>query len=494
MNVQNLLVPLFAGVLTATAAAQAPLIVTLSAGSTATDVTNTGSDIVVVGRDNTGGVFRWTYSSGVETPLGVTTSSNPHVSTDGNTVSATTGIGGLDHAAYWTASSGLWTISPSMGASCGSTETIAYGLSGDGLTVAGGGYLGLAACAGAHASAWHVLTTIQDVGGLYSDPASRAFDTNGDGTICVGWKDLLNGTRQGARWVNGVITQLQWVDPSTMIPYRLQAASATNSSGATTVGNGMYSPPAGATPAWRWDASTGQATLLPNVVGGTGGPSVSDVSDDGSVIVGSLIWINNVPQTISDYVAGLGTPNTLGGASAISRDATAICGGNWVVLFAGALYVGTPFCFGDGSGTACPCGNNGAVGMGCASSINANGGRLTGGGIASLAGDSVTLYGSGMPNSSALYFQGTVQLNGGLGSPFGDGLRCASGTVIRLGTKSNVTGASQYPAVGDPSVSVRGLVGASGTRTYQVWYRNAAAFCTAATYNLSNGIEIPWAL
>jgi len=456
-------------------------------------VTNTGSDIVVVGRDNTGVVFRWTYSSGIETPLGVTISSTPHVSTDGNTISATTGIGGLDHAAYWTASSGVWTISPSMGAACGSTETIAYGLSGDGLTIAGGGYLGPGACSGPHASAWHLPTTIQDLGGLYSDPASRAFDTNGDGTICVGWKDLLNGTRQGARWVNGVITQLQWVDPSTMIPYRLQAANATNTSGSTAVGNGMYSAPAGVSRAWRWDASTGQATLLPNLVGSTGSPTVSDVSDDSSVIVGSLIWINNVPQTLSAYVAGLGTPNTLGGdASAVSRDATAICGGNWVVLFAGALYVGTPFCFGDGVGTACPCGNSGTAGRGCASSINANGAKLTGAGVASLAGDSVTLYGSGMPNSSALYFQGTSQQNGGLGSPFGDGLRCAAGSVIRLATKSNAAGISQYPAAGDPSISVRGLVASAGTRTYQVWYRNSAAFCTAATYNLSNGLEIAW--
>jgi hypothetical protein len=31
-----------------------------------------------------------------------------------------------------------------------------------------------------------------------------------------------------------------------------------------------------------------------------------------------------------------------------------------------------------------------------------------------------------------------------------------------------------------------------GTRTYQVWYRNAAAFCTISTFNLTNGIELSW--
>ena len=49
-------------------------------------------------------------------------------------------------------------------------------------------------------------------------------------------------------------------------------------------------------------------------------------------------------------------------------------------------------------------------------------------------------------------------------------------------------------AVFDPSVSVKGLITAPGTRTYQVWYRNAAAFCTASTFNLSNGVSIVWHL
>jgi hypothetical protein len=35
-------------------------------------------------------------------------------------------------------------------------------------------------------------------------------------------------------------------------------------------------------------------------------------------------------------------------------------------------------------------------------------------------------------------------------------------------------------------------VTAAGTRTYQVWYRNAAAFCTASTFNLTNGWRTTW--
>ncbi|MBL8860941.1 MAG: hypothetical protein JNK02_02935 [Planctomycetes bacterium] len=149
----------------------------------------------------------------------------------------------------------------------------------------------------------------------------------------------------------------------------------------------------------------------------------------------------------------------------------------------------TAYCFGDGTGTACPCGNSGAAGNGCENSVVAAGANLSATGTASVAADTVTLLGTGMPNSSCLYFQGTTQIS----AVFGDGIRCAGGTVIRLGTKSNVGGGSQYPAVGDPSVSVRGLVPpGGGTRYYQVWYRNAAAFCTPSTFNLSNGLEIPW--
>ncbi|MCY2958865.1 MAG: hypothetical protein NTY35_01775 [Planctomycetota bacterium] len=160
----------------------------------------------------------------------------------------------------------------------------------------------------------------------------------------------------------------------------------------------------------------------------------------------------------------------------------------------GVLPAFSGYCFGDGTGTACPCGNTAAPGSGtgCLSSLGV-GGRITAVGAASIAADTLVLGGTQMPNSSALYFQGTAQQNGGLGSAFGDGLRCASGSVLRLGTKTNVSGTSQYPVVGDLPISIKGANVAGGTRAYQVWYRNAAAFCTVSTFNLTNGLLIPWA-
>ncbi len=151
------------------------------------------------------------------------------------------------------------------------------------------------------------------------------------------------------------------------------------------------------------------------------------------------------------------------------------------------------FCAGDGSASVCPCGNASPAGSGagCLNS-SGSGGRVSAGGSARLSGDSLTLHGSGMTNSSALYFQGTTQTAGGAGSVFGDGLRCAGGSIARLGAEVNVGGMSQYPTGGDAAISVKGAVGSVGTRTYQVWYRNAAAYCTASTFNLTNGCLVNW--
>ncbi len=154
----------------------------------------------------------------------------------------------------------------------------------------------------------------------------------------------------------------------------------------------------------------------------------------------------------------------------------------------------TGFCFGDGSGTACPCGNSGTFGRGCAHSTNASGALLSALGSAQASNDTLTLFSTGMPSSaSCLFFQGSTPSNSGLGSVFGDGLRCAAGSVIRLGTKTASAGSASYPVGADLDVSVRGAVPLAGAvRYYQAWFRNAAAFCTSSTFNLSNGLRVTW--
>jgi hypothetical protein len=166
-----------------------------------------------------------------------------------------------------------------------------------------------------------------------------------------------------------------------------------------------------------------------------------------------------------------------------------------VTVLRNATVSGVPFCAGDGSGAACPCGNDSppGSGAGCVSSLGV-GGMLRGSGSARLAHDELVLTGSQMPDASALYFQGSSAVNGGAGSVFGDGLRCAGGSVLRLEIASNLAGTSSVPSASAPPLRVQGAVTAPGPVLYQVWYRNAPSFCTSATFNLTNGLRVLWQL
>jgi hypothetical protein len=147
------------------------------------------------------------------------------------------------------------------------------------------------------------------------------------------------------------------------------------------------------------------------------------------------------------------------------------------------------YCFGDGTGTACPCGNHGASGRGCANSVNPNGALLAVSGILATGNDTAVLTASGTPGTVlCVFFQGTAT---SAGAVFGDGLRCTGGTVSRIGSKSAVAGSASYPGAGNAPLST-GVPSGGALRTYQAWYRNPANFCTPGTFNLTNGVRITW--
>ncbi|MDZ4773697.1 MAG: hypothetical protein SGI72_11255 [Planctomycetota bacterium] len=155
--------------------------------------------------------------------------------------------------------------------------------------------------------------------------------------------------------------------------------------------------------------------------------------------------------------------------------------------------LGIPSCFGDDITNPCPCFPSvplGGVGRGCPNSIEPRGALLIGTGTASIANDTVILQGTSMPNSFCMYFQGTTFT----GVPFGDGRLCASGSIVRLAVKLNICNSSQYPASNEPTISVQGGIVTPSQRLYQIWYRDAALFCTGATYNLTNSLAINWTL
>lgn len=165
-------------------------------------------------------------------------------------------------------------------------------------------------------------------------------------------------------------------------------------------------------------------------------------------------------------------------------------------LFLHDRSIPTPRAYCFGTDFSCPCSNEGAAGYGCGATNAIFGLRLTSYGSATVSNDSLVLQTAPLdPGVPALFFQGTARVNGGYGTNFGDGVRCAGGTTTRLGTKSS--NSSFYLTyggpVGDTPISVRGNVPATGaTRHYQVWFRNAAEWCTTSTFNTSSGLSITW--
>ncbi|MBK7876467.1 MAG: hypothetical protein IPJ77_12070 [Planctomycetes bacterium] len=156
---------------------------------------------------------------------------------------------------------------------------------------------------------------------------------------------------------------------------------------------------------------------------------------------------------------------------------------------------GASFCAGDDVDPAvtsdCPCLNFGASGRGCANSSNAAGALLSGSGSAAF--DTIVLAGSGMPATSAcIYLQGDALDD----AAFGDGVRCAGGTLLRLRAKTNASGASAFPDTTDTeTLAQRGGVapGSGAVRWYQAYYRNASSgFCPTATFNVTSGWRVIW--
>jgi len=149
--------------------------------------------------------------------------------------------------------------------------------------------------------------------------------------------------------------------------------------------------------------------------------------------------------------------------------------------------VGMSFCSGNGGGTACPCGNVGVTGTGCANSTGV-GASATGGGSASVAADALVIDGSQLPvGKPALLFVGTQTVNAGNGSLFGDGLRCVGGPIQRLDVRVSDTGGAA--SWSNNLISSQGW-NAGDTRFFQIWYRDPVVSPCGTDFNLSNGLEV----
>jgi hypothetical protein len=155
--------------------------------------------------------------------------------------------------------------------------------------------------------------------------------------------------------------------------------------------------------------------------------------------------------------------------------------------------VGTPYCFGDGSFGACPCGNAGPLGSGCTNSAGAAA-RLEAAGTTSP--DDLVLVSSGeLASALTIFAQGTQSVSPRL---FGDGLRCVGGSIKRLYARNASGGTAYAPQAGEPSITARSAalgdaIPSGATRFYWAYYRDPnPTFCTPATFDASSAVEIRW--
>lgn len=384
----------------------------------------------------------------------------------------------------------------------GPVESIAFRVSDSGATAVGRGWTSV----GIEAAAF-TTTSVRGLGDL---PGGAVYSVgrgiSGDGSYAVGVSETAAGS-EAFRIHLSIVAAV--MEPLGDLPGGTFHSDAygTNADGSVVVGEsvGFATNPQ----AFRWTSAGGMVKVS------DGWSRAEACSADGNVIVGTYFGLGSASAMIWDplngdrlledvlkYRYGLGAALAgwhLDSAHDVSADGRTICGTGtnpsgftegWVVTLAASPF--QSFCFGDGYAGACPCANESPVSAaaGCTNSFG-SAGKLAASGVASVGADTVVLSGSGMTDSLAIYFQGTAFTSPGVLN--GDGKSCVSGALIRLGSKSNFGGASSYPSGADLDVSVKGLVPlGGGKRYYQIYYRNALVFCTAATFNLASGIEIAW--
>jgi hypothetical protein len=194
--------------------------------------------------------------------------------------------------------------------------------------------------------------------------------------------------------------------------------------------------------------------------------------------------------------------NALGANSIPPLDEDNVAPGVWLIR-ADCTAKGSidPFCFGDGTGLPCPCGNTGAAGNGCGNSAHATGANMAASGTASLAADSVVLsITNHRPSTLAVLFQGTPQ---NVTLMYGDGIRCIGGTLKRpfkmtpanalTLTIPSASSTPPSPATLSSQSAVKGdPLSIGSVRGYQLVYRDNGGPCGTG-FNATNGIKIVWA-
>jgi len=142
---------------------------------------------------------------------------------------------------------------------------------------------------------------------------------------------------------------------------------------------------------------------------------------------------------------------------------------------------GAGYCYGDGTGTICPCAAFGGAGEGCLTT-SGSGATLVGSGNAIVGNDGFTLDVSGAPaNKPALFFQGNNQLST---VTAGDGVLCSNSSLRYAVNSTDANGNATQTGFGANAVPGQSL-------NYQYWFRDTGNTCGGG-FNFTNGWAVTW--
>lgn len=136
--------------------------------------------------------------------------------------------------------------------------------------------------------------------------------------------------------------------------------------------------------------------------------------------------------------------------------------------------------------THAPCSNSSAI-SGCLHSFGV-GGVLAASGSTSAAEDDLVLTATNLPTTAntLLFCSQAPAL-----VTFGDGVRCVGGSITRLGIQTASGGVDvRGPGLYGVACAAGACWQSGETWYFQTWFRNAPAYCTAATFNLTNGMQV----
>lgn len=158
------------------------------------------------------------------------------------------------------------------------------------------------------------------------------------------------------------------------------------------------------------------------------------------------------------------------------------------------------FCVpGEGGVIDCPClppytlpRRPHAPASGCPNSLFRGGARLAGYGQARPVPmfDRLLLVVDGVPDVLTLFLEADALVPS---QPFGDGVTCIGGNVVRFGPQIASAGHARYPRTGEPPIAAITQPPPGATRYYQMLYRNARAdWCSPPTFNVTNALDVLW--